>query len=265
MPAAVLSLLLADSRTPTGGYAHSAGLEPAVATGLTVAEVPSFLAARLETVAYVDASFAAAACLAASLRARDVSSFVSRGGTQTTTARALLTLDDELAARTPSAPQRSGLRQLGRALLRVGERLWPDDPLLEGYLRASAWTPRPVALGLMAARAGLSPREAARLSLYEDAAGVAAAAVKLLPLDPAETTAWVAASAERIDALAEAAAREIEPPPVHEAATPAPLPFDASEPPPARPTAPPLPATSTPLLDLRSLDHERLPGRHFVT
>lgn len=238
MPAPdVLSLLLADSRTPTGGYAHSAGLEPAVAAGLTVAEVPAFLAARLETVAAVEASFAAAACAASTPELRRSA---APRGLQIDAAPALLALDEELAARTASAPQRVGLRQLGRALLRVGERLWPGDPLVETYVRESAWTPRPVALGLLAARAGLTPCEAARLSLYEDAAGVAAAALKLLPLDSAETTAWVAASAQRIADLAEAAV------PDHGAADR-------------------LPATSTPLLDLRSLDHERLPGRHFVT
>jgi urease accessory protein len=283
----VLALLLADSRTPTGGYAHSAGLEPAVAAGLTVAEVPSFLAARLETVAYVEAAVAASACDATarpSTPASDARSLVVAQRPKSTGHPALptlLVLDDELAARTPSAPQRSALRQLGRALLRVGERLWPGDPLLEAYVRESAWTPRPIALGLLAARAGLSPQAAARLSLYEDAAGVAAAALKLLPLDPAETTAWVAGSAERIDELAEAAAHEIEPPSPPEGATPAPPPFVAAVSDPAAAPAPAvpgrdatagaaaaaatLPATSTPLFDLRSLDHERLPGRNFVT
>lgn len=237
MSAAVLSLLLADSRTPAGGYAHSAGLEPAVAAGLSAAEVPAFLAARLKTVAFVEAAFAAAAC--AHARRRSPLSGVKRDGLA-----ALLALDDELAARMPSAPQRSGARQLGRGLLRLGRRLWPGDSDLRAYAQESAWTPRPVAFGCVAHAAGLDPLATARLSLYEDAAGVAAAAVKLLPLDPAEATAWVAGSAQRIDALAPEAAQA------------------ASA---AHAAAPDLPATATPLLDLRSLDHERLPGRLFVT
>ena len=257
MPAPeVLSLLLADSRTPTGGYAHSGGLEPAVAAGLSAVEVPAFLSARLETVAFVDAAFAAAACAAVASAAARPSAPVT--GVRSTALRELLVLDDELAARVTSAPQRAGLRQLGRALLRLGARLWPEASQLAAYHRKSAWTPRPVALGALAASAGLTAVEAARLSLYEDAAGVAAAAVKLVPLDPGEATAWVAASAERIDALAEAAARTIEPPPA-----PAHLPIGAVVLGPAAARA--LPATSTPLLDLRSLDHERLPGRLFVT
>jgi urease accessory protein len=213
--AAVLALLLADSRTPAGGYAHSAGLEAAVEAGLDAAAVPAFAAARLETSGFVDAAFAAAA------RRR-------RGA-------ALLALDDELAARVQSAPLRAASRQLGRALLRLGASLWPDDETLVTYAEASAWTPRPVAFGALARAAGLDAHATARLSLYEDAAGIAAAAVKLLPLDAATTTGWVAALAPRIDALA------------------------------ARAAAADLPATATPLLDLRSLDHDRSDRRLFVT
>lgn len=247
---AVLSLLLADSRTPTGGYAHSAGLEPAVAAGLRVSGVPAFLSARLETVALVDASFAAAACF-------DARSFAVDDQQQTTAhpdgaaLAGLLALDDELAARTPVAPQRAAARSLGRALLRVAARLAPGDALLAAYAEASAWTPRPVVFGALAGAAGLTPLEAARLSLYEDAAGVAAAAVKLLPLDAAETTAWVGRLAPRIEQLAVEAVR---------AADAARQPGDAP-----RDAVATMPATSTPLLDLRALAHERSDGRLFVS
>jgi urease accessory protein len=251
MSASVLSLLLADSRTPAGGYAHSGGLEPAVRAGLSVVEVPAFLSARLETVAFVDAAFAAAACAAVAPAGARSSAPLS--GVRSTALPELLALDDQLAARVASAPQRAGLRQLGRALLRLGERLWPEASLLAAYGRDSAWTPRPVALGALAGSACLTAVEAARLSLYEDAAGVAAAAVKLLPLDPGEATAWVAGAAGRIEELAGAAAE-------HGAGSDAATPAAAGA-----PVAAALPATSTPLLDLRSLDHERLPGRLFVT
>ncbi|MDW5596692.1 urease accessory UreF family protein [Conexibacter stalactiti] len=247
---AVLSLLLADSRTPTGGYAHSAGLEPAVAAGLRGAEVPAFLSARLETVAFVDASFAAAACADARSSAVDrqqQSTAHADGAAVDAALAALLALDDELAARTPGAPQRAAVRSLGRALLRVAARLAPGDALLERYAEASAWTPRPVVFGAVAGATGLTPLEAARLSLYEDAAGIAAAAVKLLPLDAVQTTAWVAGLAPRIEALAVEAARSAA------AARPPGAGFGA------------LPATSTPLLDLRALAHERSDGRLFVS
>src|SRR4051794_41431924 len=51
-----LALLLADSRFPSGSYAHSLGLEEAVRAGLT--DVPAFIAARLRLVARADARFA---------------------------------------------------------------------------------------------------------------------------------------------------------------------------------------------------------------
>ncbi|ADB51923.1 urease accessory protein UreF [Conexibacter woesei] len=257
MSTSVLSLLLADSRTPLGGYAHSGGLEAAVESGLGAGDVQAFAAARLATVARVDAAFAAAAC--------DVRQSAPPVGVQTAPppVTALLTLDDELAARTASAPLRAAARQLGRALLRVGQRLRPDDPTLSAYLRESGWTPRPVAFGVLAGATGLAPVEAARLVLYEDVAGVAAAAVKLLPLDAADATAWVAELAPRIATLAESVAAGR--PPAHS--------LDANRLPPA-PPAPHersarepqwLPATSTPFLDLRSLDHDRSDGRLFVT
>jgi urease accessory protein len=231
--AAVLALLLADSRTPSGGYAHSAGLEAAVEAGLPAASVPDFAAARLETVGFVDAAFAAAACRASML---DDFGSLSDRRTSSIGVDALLALDDELAARTPSAPLRTASRQLGRALLRLGAALWPGDAALGAYAAASETTPRPVALGVLARAAGLDPLATARLSLYEDAAGVAAAAVKLLPLDAATTTAWVARLAARIEQLAARAA-------------------SAGE----------LPATATPLLDLRSINHDRSERRLFVT
>jgi len=236
MSTPVLSLLLADARTPSGGYAHSGGLEGAVAAGLRAADVRAFVSARLRTVAAVDASFAAAAC----------GDERESAGPTDRRIHARLALDAELAARTPARPQRLAMRAVGRGLLRVGRMLWADDPLLAAYARASEWTPRPVVLGLLAAAGGLTPVEAARLTLYEDAAGVAAAAVKLLPLDAAETTAWLASLAGEIEAGAATAARAA---------------ADAA----AAGSPAALPATATPALDLLSLTHHESEGKLFVS
>src|SRR3954454_7838362 len=51
-----LTLLLADSRFPSGSYAHSLGLEQAVSDGLR--DVPAFIRARQRLVAEADARFA---------------------------------------------------------------------------------------------------------------------------------------------------------------------------------------------------------------
>lgn len=85
--AGLASLLLGDGRLPVGAYTYSAGLEPAVAAGLTRDRVPALLKARLHTAAVTEA---AAAVLALRAAGRDP---VDYGPVQ----RAL-------AARTPAAP-----------------------------------------------------------------------------------------------------------------------------------------------------------------
>jgi urease accessory protein len=212
---AVLELLLGDARTPSGGYAHSGGLEAAVAEGLGPGEVAAFMRARLHTVGRCQAALAAAA-VGADLPG-------------------LLALDGEAAARSLVAAVRAADRSLGLGLLRTAAVLWPDDAILAAYRGASVLTPRAVALGAVCRAAGLGRRAAARLSLYEDAAGVAGAAVKLLPLDGARASGWVAALAGEIEELAgEAVATGI-------------------------------PSTATPLLDRRALSHGAGEGRLFAS
>ncbi|MCA1822431.1 MAG: urease accessory protein UreF, partial [Pseudonocardia sp.] len=61
------SLLLADSRLPTGGHAHSGTVEAAVERGLvrSEADLGLFLAGRLRGSGSVVAAVAAAGCLLA--------------------------------------------------------------------------------------------------------------------------------------------------------------------------------------------------------
>ncbi|MBJ7328889.1 MAG: urease accessory protein UreF [Solirubrobacteraceae bacterium] len=179
MAASALELLLADGRTPTGGFAHSGGLE---AAALSTAEVPHFLRARLRTVGVIDAAVAARAA----------------AGDEP------LELDDAWAARTPVPAVRDTGRRLGRALLRLASKLWPGA--LDSYAAASSLTPRPVVLGLAGATTGMDPLSVARLSLYDDAATVVSAAPKLLSVDALDATAWLVGVAPLIDALAARAA-----------------------------------------------------------
>jgi urease accessory protein len=217
--AAVLELLLADGRTPSGGYAHSGGLEAAIGEGLTVGEIPAFARARLHTLGRVAAGLAALAC-----------------GCETLDG--LLELDGEAAARTPVAALRAADRRLGLALLRTGRTLWPADGMLTAYARESTTTPRAVSLGAVARAAGIEPLQAARLALYDDVAGVAAAAVKLVALDGARASAWVADLAGEIERLAGEACL---------------VGIDT------------LPSTSTPLLDRRAVIHASSAGRLFAS
>lgn len=173
----VLSMLLADGRFPAGSYAHSLGLEQAVADGLTVEAVSDFIVARLRLVAEPEARIAVAARRGA---ARGV--------------EGVLALDAEFAARCPSPVLRESARRLGGALLRSAAAVWPEPEgaLIGGYRAASAATPRPVALGVVGAAVGLDDRQLAALTLYDDAATVASAALKLVPLDPSHASGWVA-------------------------------------------------------------------------
>ncbi len=188
-------LLLADSRFPSGSYAHSLGLEQAVNDGLT--DVPAFIRARLRLVAAADARFAVEA-------RRACIPPVYRGQTPVYMwdTRAL---DREWAARTPSPVLREGARRLGAQLLRSAAAVWPGG-VIASYRVESTGTPRPIALGVVAAAAGLGDEDVALLALYDDAATVASAALKLLPLDPAVTAGWLADLAPQLSLLARSVA-----------------------------------------------------------
>lgn len=189
-------MLLADSRFPAGGYAHSLGLEQAVTEGLGVDGVAPFMGARLRLVAQPDAALTVAARRAAADR--------------TEAEAGLAELDVEHAARCPSPVLRDIARRLGSHLLRSAATAWPCGTI-DSYRSDSATTPRPVALGVVGAAAGLSDLEVAMVALYDDAATVACAALKLLGLDPALTARWLAELAPQIGALAGAVADDARP------------------------------------------------------
>ncbi len=183
LPSALL--LLADGRAPSGGYAHSGGIEAAVTGGEVADEatLEAFLRGRLGTVGRVAAGLAAAAALAGD----DV---------------ALAALDGETDARTPSPAARDASRAAGRALLRMVRTAWPSD-------RYAALGVRPhVAplLGVAAAVAGGTAADAAGLAATAAVAGPASAAVRLLGLDPLAVHAVLARLAPLVDAVAVEAA-----------------------------------------------------------
>jgi urease accessory protein len=215
------SLLLADGRFPAGGYAHSGGLEAACDVGLTGDEVPAFIRARLLAVASAEAAIAVAAG-------------------RETSIEALLLLDEEAVARIPSPVLRAVSQRLGSQLLRTASVVWPEAQLPCAYRAASASTPRPVAFGVVARAAGLDELELARIFLYDDAAMVAAAAVKLLPVDVLSTTRLLVELGEIIERLAQGAVALRLPPRE-------------------------LPSAFAPLLELRSLAHGRREGRLFAS
>lgn len=193
-----LGMLLADGRFPAGSYAHSLGLEQAVADGLDGCGVADFIAARLRLVAEPEARLAVAA----------------RRGALRDGAQGALVVDEECCARCPSAVLRESSRRLGRALLRSASAVWPppQGALIERYRLTSHSTPRPIALGVVAAAAGIDDAELAAVALYDDAATVASAALKLLPLDPPHASRWLAGQAAWIERAALAVAADERPP-----------------------------------------------------
>lgn len=182
-------MLLADARLPTGAHTQSAGLEPALRAGMTVDDIPSYLVARLRSVVAVEAG-------AAVLARREV---LEPSAPDDLTVR-LTAVDHAWRARTISPALRENAQVLGRGYLRLLRGLWPDD----AGVRALAGVDKPsrgIVLGVAGAAAGLSGAQVARLVGYDDAQTVAAAALKLEPMDPARAARWVVQAAPAIDNL----------------------------------------------------------------
>ena len=176
-------LLLADGRFPGGGYAHSGGLEPAVADGSVrdVATLASFVAGRLATTGLTEAWLAASAAGAWPDEA------------------ALARLDAECEARIPSPALRAAGRALGRGLRRAAAASWPAVAAVRAQQQ-------PVVLGVVAALAGLDERGAAHLALHHALLQPLNAAPKLLAIDMADVMAVGARLAPLADELAAEAA-----------------------------------------------------------
>jgi urease accessory protein len=204
MPVSAPLLLLADSRLPAGGHAHSGGLEAAVAAGRVdgMPGLDGFLRGRLATAGLVSAGLAAAACQHATAVA---------SGAPPRWAE----LDAEAAARTPSPAQRRAARAQGRALLRAARAAWPH-PVLDGLAADRAPDParprpagpfHPVVLGACVAAAGGTPRDGAVIAATATITGPASAAVRLLGLDPLAVTGLLARLAGDVAGLADIACR----------------------------------------------------------
>ncbi|MFE2375612.1 urease accessory protein UreF [Streptomyces sp. NPDC059398] len=186
-------LLLADGRLPVGAYTYSAGLEPAVAAGLTRDRIPALLRARLHTTTVTEA---AAAVLALRAARQDPVDYAP--------------VQRALAARTPVAPMRAASAALGRGVHRLARRLAPGHPAVTAL--TTACTPslrplRPITLGALGAVLDVPDEDLAYGVVYDELQTVAAAALKLLPGDPLDSVAWIlAAGPEAADAVAEALA-----------------------------------------------------------
>ncbi|MDP1794414.1 MAG: urease accessory UreF family protein [Acidimicrobiales bacterium] len=178
MSTPLAALLLADGRLPTGGHVHSAGVESAVADGriVDVETLGAYLLGRLHTVGLTEAALAAAVV-------RQPES-IER-------------LDAEANARITVPELRVVSRRLGRQLVRVASRCWPDPVLAT----LPADPHQPVALGAVGIAAGLDAITVARLAIHHATATPAQGALRLLGLDPfaiAMLTASLAVVGEQV-------------------------------------------------------------------
>jgi urease accessory protein len=234
MPASSTLLTLADGRLPAGGHAHSGGLEEAVANGRVsdATELAQFLAGRLHTSGAVDACLAALSCCAAP------------------SIPALVAVQSEATARTPSPALRAASKAQGRGLLRAAQAMWPIAAV--GWLDAlakhmSGGPMYPVALGAVANAIGLEPADAGLVTAHCSVSGPAWAATRLLGLDPFAVGRCLAEMAPAIEQVAAAAtasgvaAAGLGPCTVH------------------------LPCFSAPLLDIGAEAHERWEVRLFAS
>jgi urease accessory protein len=149
-------------------------------------------------------------------------------------------LDAGLDARTPSPALRRASRAQGRALLRAGRAMW-TLPAGQAYSANPDGPHQSVALGVVAAAAGLPPGHAALVAAYGSVSGSASAAVRVLGLDPYPVHGLLARLAAACDETADRAAHVAH--------------LGVSD----------LPAASAPLLDISAEDHSAWEVRLFAS
>ncbi|SDR74447.1 urease accessory protein [Brevibacterium siliguriense] len=203
-------LVLADGRLPTGGYAHSAGLEQAIRQGWVtdIDGLRDFLRGRLHTTGLMNAAFAVAAWNAVdehTLPEGSLSSPSNTGstaGTATPTEATLRDLDAEIIGRTPSPALRRIGAWLGTLMLRSMRSIHPH-PLLDTLPKDLQ---QPLVYGAVGRVLGLSDADTAATILHEAVTGPATAAVKLMHIDPFQAHGAIFDLAADLDEAADRAA-----------------------------------------------------------
>ena len=173
----LVSLLhFADSAFPTGGYAHSFGLERYCQAGIVHDRdgLERFLVTQLEGSGGPCEATAAAGALRALVRA-DL--------------EACRRLDEALEAMKVVKEFREGSRQMGRQTLRVAAALTGDQRLgayLEDVNARRAPGHHAVAFGMVAGTLGWDAEAAATALLYSTTSLLVGAALRLLPMGQLE-------------------------------------------------------------------------------
>jgi len=154
--------------------------------GLQADDIPAYMQARLTTVTPLECSV----CILAHRHAGDRVS-----------PAAFARLEQAFNARTPSAIQRRTAQTLGRGLLHLARSLQLTHPAVAALGQLDTPPSRGTALGVLGRALDVDERACAHICCYEDLQGVAAAALKLLPVTPAQVTRWVLAAGAQIDPI----------------------------------------------------------------
>jgi urease accessory protein len=221
---ALLALLhLCDSLFPTGGYAHSDGLEAAASSGAVVdgTTFRDWMDTLLhEGLAYVDGPAV----------------LLAWEGLAERRWPELRVLDNEVYAQRPSSSVRASTRAVGTRLLRTWGQLRPHpsiDAMVATGAGAGAWT-LTVAFGAVCASARIAQRDALEAFMYTRLAAAASAAMRLMPLGQLEAHVIVTGSLAAVpDVVREVMARRDRP------------------------------SSFTPYLDLAAMGHQYVPSRLF--
>jgi urease accessory protein len=181
-------LHLCDSLFPTGGFAHSDGLEAATAAGTvaSVGDLRCWMAVLLEET--LGRSEALAVALAWHAHTEDRSDDLER-------------LDAEVHALRPSSAGRAASRAMGTRLLRTWRAIRPE---LELDRFAGMRLTLPVAFALAGVSAGIDRRATVEGFIYARLAATVSSAMRLMPLGQTEAHALLAEMLVRVPAVLDA-------------------------------------------------------------
>lgn len=189
------ALLLADSRMPTGAYAYSGGLEAATWELPDVEMVPEFIRDQLRTTIRCS--------IAATFLSYDLAQAYEKRG-DANAVIGLAAVQQVLEATMPARAQRQVQERLGRSLLRSLEFLLPDHPVVQRCRAELRLPQRAIVMGAAGVALGATREDIGSVVCYDEVQSVAAAALKLLPVDPFVATRWVLSATDEMAEAVEA-------------------------------------------------------------
>lgn len=191
-------LHLCDSLFPVGSFAHSDGLETAVADGrvATSADLRDWMTTVLDV----------ALCGAEAPAVRDGFAAALRGDYT-----ALARIDAEVDAMRSSAAGREATRTMGTRLLRTWQQIRPST-IIEAALAARPRYTFPVAFAVVCASSGIERTEAIEAYCYTRLAATVSAAMRLMKIGQHESHALLANMLGRVPACVENVLNDAGPP-----------------------------------------------------